>query len=208
MVVEFPVKGYFEENCFFYVDDATGHGFLIDPGAQPEKLLDFIRERGWNIEKILLTHGHFDHTGGVDKIRKELHIPVCAFRTADEYLLDAGKNLSALCGPKVTVEDVTYLEDGEVAALAAAPDFSLKVIYTPGHTTDSVVYYSKRDHVAFVGDTIFKGSIGNHRYPGGNLRDLQNSIISKIFALPDDTILCSGHSGQTTVGVEKSRYQY
>lgn len=205
MVVEFPVRGYFEENCFFYVDDATGYGFLIDPGAQPDKLLDFIWERGWEIEKILLTHGHFDHTGGVEKIRRNLHIPVCAFWTADEYLLDAGKNLSALCGPSITVENVTHLEDGEIIALEAAPDFSLKVIYTPGHTTDSVVYYSERDQVAFVGDTIFKGSIGEHRYPGGNLKNLQNSIIRKIFVLPDETVLCSGHSEQTTVGIEKSR---
>ena len=75
MIVEVPVKGYFEENCFFFIDDKTKHGFIIDPGAQADGLLSVIRENGWVIEKILLTHGHFDHTGAVDKIRSTLEIP-------------------------------------------------------------------------------------------------------------------------------------
>ncbi len=84
MVAQVPVKGYFEENCFFYIDDETGRGFVVDPGAQPEGLLSLIRRNGWRIEKILLTHGHFDHTGAVDGIRRSLHIPVYAYETADE----------------------------------------------------------------------------------------------------------------------------
>ena len=208
MIAEVPVKGYFEENCFFYIDDRTKHGFVIDPGAQAGRLLELIREKGWTIEKILLTHGHFDHTGAVDEIRDALGIPVCAHRRSDEYLLDARENLSALCGPPIIVRDVEYLNDGDVVSLDADPDFALKVIYVPGHTTDSVMFYSEADHVAFVGDTIFKGSIGNYQYPGGNADDLQRSIIRQIFTLPDKTVLCSGHSEQTTVGAEKRRYRY
>ena len=208
MIAEVPVKGYFEENCFFYIDDRTKHGFIIDPGAQAGRLLDLIGEKGWTIEKILLTHGHFDHTGAVDEIRGALGIPVYAHLRSDEYLLDARKNLSALCGPPIIVRDVEYLNDGDVVSLDADPDFALKVIYVPGHTTDSVLFYSEADHVAFVGDTIFKGSIGNYQYPGGNADDLQRSIIRQIFTLPDKTVLCSGHSEQTTVGAEKRRYRY
>lgn len=208
MVVEVPVKGYFEENCFFYIDDETRHGFIIDPGAQADGLLGLIRKNGWTIEKILLTHGHFDHMGAVDEIGNYLNIPVLAHRRSDEYLLDARKNLSALCGPAIIVKGVRHLDDGDIISLDGKPDFSLKVIYAPGHTTDSVVFYSHKDHVAFVGDTIFKGSIGNYQYPGGNLEDIQRSIIDKIFTLPDETVLCSGHSEQTTVGTEKRRYRY
>ena len=208
MIAEVPVKGYFEENCFFYIDDRTKHGFIIDPGAQAGRLLDLIGEKGWTIEKILLTHGHFDHTGAVDEIRDALGIPVYAHLRSDEYLLDARKNLSALCGPPIIVRDVEYMNDGDVVSLDADPDFALKVIYVPGHTTDSVLFYSEADHVAFVGDTIFKGSIGNYQYPGGNADDLQRSIIRQIFTLPDKTVLCSGHSEQTTVGAEKRRYRY
>ena len=206
MVAEVPVKGYFEENCYFYINDKTKHGFLIDPGAQASELLKLIQNNGWMIEKILLTHGHFDHMGAVDEIRKTLRIPVYAHRRSDEYLLDARKNLSALCGPAITVRHAKYLDDGDATCIETDPLFQLDVIYVPGHTTDSVMFYSKADHVAFVGDTIFKGSIGNHQYPGGNLRDLQRSIIDRIFTLPDDTVLCSGHSERTTVGTEKARY--
>lgn len=208
MVIEVPVKGYFEENCFFYIDDESKHGFIIDPGAQADRLLALIKEKGWTIEKILLTHGHFDHMGAVDEIRDALNIPVFAHRRSDEYLLDAGKNLSALCGPAITVDCVRYVEDGDEIRLDVSPVFSLKTVYVPGHTTDSVMYFSEKDRVAFVGDTIFKGSIGNYRYPGGNPRDLQRSIIDKIFTLPDDTLLYSGHSEQTTAGTEKRRYGY
>lgn len=182
MIAEVPVKGYFAENCFFYIDDQTKHGFIIDPGAQARGLLSLIRKNGWIIEKILLTHGHFDHIGAVEELR------------------------SALCGPHILVHCADRVNDGDLIDLAVDPLFSLRVIYTPGHTTDSIVYYSEKDRVAFVGDTIFKGSIGNYQYPGGNLKDLQRSIIERIFMLPDDTVLCSGHSEQTTVGSEKRRY--
>lgn len=206
MIEGVTVKGYFEENCYFYIDDKTKHGFLIDPGAQPDGLLRLIRKNGWTIEKILLTHGHFDHTGAVDEIRDVLGIPVLAYLTADEYLLDDRKNLSALCGPSILIRDATYLKDGDIVCLDGDDNFCLKVIYTPGHTTDSVVYYSENNRVAFVGDTIFKGSIGNYQYPGGNRHDLQRSIIRRIFTLPEDTVLYSGHTEPTTVETEKRRY--
>lgn len=207
MVIQVPVKGYFEENCFFYIDEQTNHGFLIDPGAQAKILLELIREHGWVIEKILLTHGHFDHTGAVNEIRDQLQIPVIAYRTADEYLLDPVKNLSRLCGPAVVVRNVHYVDDGDRIALEADPDVSLKVIHVPGHTPDSVIYYSERDHVAFAGDTIFKGSPGTDQFPGGDGRQLLRSICDRIMALPDETVLLSGHSEQTTVGAERNRYQ-
>ena len=207
MIVEVPVTGVFEENCYFYIDETTHHGFVIDPGAQPEKLLNLIRTRGWVLEKILLTHGHFDHIGAVDEIRTALNIPVFAHLRSNEYLLDAGKNLSALCGPPLIVEGAEYLEDGDMIALHSNPECCLKVVYVPGHTTDSVMFYSSKDHIAFVGDTIFKGSIGNFNYPGGDARTLQTSIIQRIFSLPEDTVLYSGHSEPTTVGAEKRRYQ-
>ena len=201
-----PVKGYFEENCFFYVDDATKHGFLIDPGAEPERLLSMIRREEWTIEKILLTHGHFDHTGAAELLRQTLGIPVLAHENADDYLLDPRMNLSAFCVGNWTLRNVEKLRDGDVVSLAANAAFALRVIHTPGHTTDSVVYYSEKDRIAFVGDTIFKGSIGNFQYPGGSRQDIIASIRDRVLTLPDDTVLYSGHSEETKVGMEKRRY--
>ena len=83
MIEQVTVYGYISENCFFYIDDESKHGFLIDPGAQADKLLAMIEENGWVIEGILITHGHFDHIGAVNEIRDALHIPVIAYETAD-----------------------------------------------------------------------------------------------------------------------------
>ena len=206
MVVRVPVRGYYNEISYFYIDEGATHGFLIDPGSQAGHLLSMIQRKGWTIEKILLTHGHFDHTGAVNELRSVLGVPVLAHRRADEYLLDAHMNLSEGSGVPVIIRTVTYLDDGDIVPLDADPAFALDVIYAPGHTTDSVVYYSPKDRVAFVGDTIFKGSIGIWDFPGGNLADLQRSILEKIFTLPEDTALYSGHSVPTTVGEEKRRY--
>ena len=201
-----PVKGYFEENCFFYIDKVTKHGFLIDPGAEAGRLLSLIHREGWAIEAILLTHGHFDHTGAVNELREALGVPVFAYEDADRYLLDSRMNLSAFCVGNWTVRNVMYLRDGDTVSLRANSAISLQVIHTPGHTTDSVVYSSEKDRVAFVGDTIFKGSIGNYQYPGGNKQEIIESITEKILTLPDDTVLYPSHSDKTTVGTEKRKY--
>lgn len=208
MIYTVPVKGVFETNCYFYIDEATGHGFLIDPGAQGMALSNLIRRQGWHMEKILLTHGHFDHTGGIASLRGELSIPVMAFENADLYLLDPYKNLSRHCGPDVTVPGAEFFHDGDLLTLQANPDCSLRVLWTPGHTEDSVIFYSEKDGAAFVGDTIFKGSIGNFSYPGGNREQLLRSIRETVFSLPEDTTLLSGHSEPTTVGEEKRRYRW
>ena len=209
MFYKVPVKGYFEVNSYFFVDEKASRCFLIDPGAEGRRLLKVARENYWVIEKILLTHGHFDHMGGIAEIRMTNDIPVYAYENADLYLLDPMKNLSRFCGRDIYVRDVHYLHDGDVISLnnQRDPEFSLKVIHTPGHTEDSVVFFSENEKTAFVGDTIFKGSIGSTMYPGGNGNDLRASITDKIFNLPDDTLLLSGHSEPTTVKAERTRYR-
>ena len=191
-------------NCYILSQEGREDAIIIDPAASPERIRSALGGR--RIAAVLLTHGHFDHTGAVNELRSVLGVPVLAHRRADEYLLDAHMNLSEGSGVPVIIRTVTYLDDGDIVPLDADPAFALDVIYAPGHTTDSVVYYSPKDRVAFVGDTIFKGSIGIWDFPGGNLADLQRSILEKIFTLPEDTALYSGHSVPTTVGEEKRRY--
>ena len=162
--------------------------------------MSVVRRNGWTIEKILLTHGHFDHMGAADQLRKELGAEIYASDKTGAMLKDARTNLSALCGPAITIDGAIPLDDGEIISLANDPSFCLRVIHTPGHTPDSVTFYSERDRVAFVGDTIFKAGIGSWGYPGGNKTELIKSITERIFTLPDETVLCSGHSEQTKVG--------
>lgn len=203
MVVPVPVKGYFEENTYFWIDDATGRGFLIDPGWEGDRLLRMIRYNGWTVEKILLTHGHFDHMGAADQVREALGIPILAHVNCAAYLENPKWNLSVFCGTPILVQDVTTLGDGDTVAPEGVPDASFRVIHTPGHTTDSVCYYCERDGLCFTGDTIFRGAIGNDRFPGGDRNRMIRSICTRILTLPDETVLWSGHSGATTVGEEK-----
>ena len=157
------------------------------------------------IEKILLTHGHFDHTGGVEVLARELSVSYYIHENGEKFLEDVRYNLSIHCNRRVVLNNAKYLKDGDTITLEANPEIKLEVIHTPGHTPDSVVFYDKKENIAFVGDTIFKGSIGNSEYPGGNGQELSASIINKIFTLPPETVLYSGHSDKTTVGTEKAR---
>ena len=205
-IYRIPVKVYFEVNSYFLIDEDTGHGFLIDPGAQGSELVRIIRQKVWTIEKILLTHGHFDHTGGIEAIRREMEIPVYIHENGHAYLEDPRLNLSAWCGEHVVVRDAHYFHDGAAFSLEGHAFPVLTAIHTPGHTPDSTTFYDAADGIAFVGDTIFKGSRGNDQYPGGDGRLLMQSIRQRILALPEDTTLFSGHSGLTTVGAEKHLY--
>ena len=168
--------------------------------------MQLCHENGWIIEKILLTHGHFDHIGGIAAIREETDIPVYIHEAGEAYLSDTHLNLSRYCHCDMTVHGAQPFQDGEIFRLSSNPDCSLRVIHTPGHTPDSVIFYDQRHDVAFVGDTIFKGSRGNDQYPGGNGVQLIRSIRQKVLTLSDQTVLLSGHSDETTVGAEKRYY--
>ena len=95
-VYKIPGRGYFEVNSYFLIDEDTGHGFLIDPGAQGNEIARIIQSKVWTIEKILLTHGHFDHTGGIEALQRQLGLPVYIHENGAAYLSDTCLNLSAV----------------------------------------------------------------------------------------------------------------
>lgn len=206
IVKQVPLCEILTTNAYFYIDEKTKHGFLVDPAAEPEKLLKIIKENGWTIEKILITHGHFDHIGAVEKLAKELDVPYYIHSNGKQYLINPQMNLSSFFEQNISLTDAKYLQDRDEITLSTAPDIKLKVIYTPGHTADSVIYYDPNNNVAFVGDTIFKDSEGRTDLPGGNTAQLYESIRNKVITLPDNTVLYSGHTEQTTVQNEKGRF--
>ena len=206
MILKVEVFGGIETNSYFYIEEKTLHGFLIDPGAEAEKLLKIISEKNFVIEKILLTHGHFDHIGAANKIQDKLQIPICMQKNGRDYAENPDWNLSIYFDSAMTLDDVTYLEDYSDITLKDS-DFGLKIIPVAGHTTDGAIFYSERDGVAFVGDSIFRGSYGRTDLPGGNSKQLFKNIVEKILTLPPQTILLSGHSEATTVELESSRWQ-
>ena len=203
IVKRVAVYGVIETNAYFYIDETTKHGFLLDPGAEAGKLLQIITDNHWIIEKILLTHGHFDHIGAAESISRKLNIPILAHRNGRDYLSSPKFNLSAVFGNEIILNSAQYFADDTEITLEANPQVKLRVLPTPGHTQDGVVYYDAAAGLAFVGDTIFRRSIGRTDIPGGDLAQLLKSIEQQIFTLPDDTILYSGHTPPTTVSEEK-----
>lgn len=203
MIKELTVHGVFAENCYFYIDDISNAGYIIDPGAQAGIILDEIRRNRWMIEKILLTHGHFDHFGAAEILREQLSAPIYIYPSDSQYLQNAYFNLSANSDNPITVQHYEELYDGEIIRLKENSGFYLKVIHTPGHTPGSVTFYSPQSNVAFVGDTLYEHGPGLTQFPGGNRLELEQSIINKILTLPDNTILLSGHSSPITVAQEK-----
>lgn len=208
MIISVPVTGVFTTNAYFYIDDTTCHGFLIDPGAEADTLLSVIRQKELTIEKILLTHGHFDHTGAAAELQQVLSVPICMHEYGRDYAENPVWNLSQGCGLYILLHDVDYLPDDSVISLANNRAFTLKMRYVPGHTTDSVFYYNANDSVAFVGDSIFKNSFGLTHFPGGDKETLMESVTKRILTLPQETILLSGHSEPTTVRAERGRSWY
>ena len=206
--VEVDIFGIMEENAYFFIDDETFSGFLIDPGAEADELLQIIERKKFKIEKILLTHGHYDHIGAVNDLQRALKIPVCMGKGGKFYAQDSAANGSKFFEQEIILDDVTILDDDADIFLAANPNFGLKVIAAPGHTLDGTIYYNKKNNVAFVGDTIFYGGHGRTDLAGGSERDLMNTIKNKVFALPDETVLLCGHGSSTTVGAEKVRSWY
>lgn len=203
MIKELQVQGVFTENTYFYIDSHSRAGFLIDPGAQPGLIYEVIVRNNWHIEKILLTHGHFDHIGAAEQLRERLVVPIYVYPSDAPYLTDPYLNLSANSGSAITVPHYEELYDGEIIRLKANSGFYLRVLHTPGHTPGSVTYWSPEESAAFVGDLLYQHGPGLTNFPGGNRRTLEESIIKKIFTLPDDTILLSGHSSPITVAEEK-----
>lgn len=205
MILLTEVRGVFETNAYFYIDDDTRRGFLIDPGAQADLLMNIIDKRGWTIEKILLTHGHFDHIGAVPELQARLKIPVCMQKNGRDYAESPVWNLSSYFGADMTLDNVTYLEDFGTVTLSANKNFGVQMIPLAGHTTDGAIYYSADDSVAFVGDSIFQGSYGRTDFSGGDETALFKNLKARVLTLPDDTVLLSGHSVPTTVANEKHR---
>ena len=158
MILQATVTKYITTNAYIYADNETKHGFLIDPGAQAGKLLELIREKGLTIEAILLTHGHFDHIGAVNELQAVLQIPVYMGEKGMLYAENPVWNLSSQTEDPIVLKDVTYLADHAVIALKEKPSFQLELLDLPGHTADGVIYYTKEDGAAFVGDSIFQGT--------------------------------------------------
>lgn len=186
-------------NAYILEDPGSRKAVVVDPGGDGEALLAEIEERGLAVDKILLTHGHFDHVGAVGLLRKSTGAPVHIHPDDVDRMLGARRQglLFGLTIPNPPKPDV-LVGEGDTVPFAGA---EFRVVHTPGHTPGCVSYIVGK--LAFVGDLIFAGSIGRTDLPGGSYETLLESVRRKVFVLPDDTVLLPGHGPTTTVGEER-----
>jgi len=208
MILQVTVTKYLPTNVYFYIDEQSKHGFIIDPGAEAEKLKKVAADKGFVIEKILLTHGHFDHIAAVNELQAAWGAEVCMQENGRDYANNPAWNLSSHIDKEITLHDVTYLPDNAIITLKDNPNHKLQLLHVPGHTTDGCAYYSQQDGLAFVGDCIFRESYGRTDMPGGDEETLLTKITDRLLTLPLDTVLLSGHSEETTVEHERQMPWY
>ncbi len=194
----------FEENAYVAQLEGRDDCLVVDPGLEPEKIVDHLDSQQLTPAAILNTHGHSDHIGGNAALKARWPDCPLVIGSGDAAkLTDPELNLSAVFGAELISPpaDVT-VDQGDTYSAAG---FVLKVLAISGHSAGHVVYLWE-DHdppVAFVGDVIFAGSVGRTDFPDGDFRQLQAGIHAKLFTLPDETQLLTGHGGPTTVGQEK-----
>ena len=180
--------GAYGTNCYIIHDSASKTCCVIDPGYTPEKILDEVNALGLTVEAILLTHGHFDHVGGVKDIAAETGCDV--YLCADELTLP----------PQITAGQLYYTKtygEGDTLHLAG---LTICVIRTPGHTPGSVCLLV--DDAMFSGDTLFAGSCGRTDFPGGSMKQMMASL-ARLAALPGDYRVLPGHMEPSTLDRER-----
>ncbi len=193
----------FQENTYVIWLPQRQDALVIDPGLEPELILDWLRERNLTPAAILNTHGHADHIAG-NRALKEVYAAAPLIIGVNEapLLTDAQLNMSAAFGmPIVSPPADRVVREGEVVEAAG---IRLEVFDIPGHSPGHIVYLFRDDpSIVFGGDVLFRGSVGRFDFPGCNGRLLFEGIRNKLFTLPDDTLVYSGHGPVTTTGHEK-----
>jgi glyoxylase-like metal-dependent hydrolase (beta-lactamase superfamily II) len=193
----------FAENTYIVWHPSRTDALVIDPGLEPDLILEFLNEHGLRPAAILNTHGHADHIGGNEALKAAFpEAPIIIGTNEAHMLTDADANLSAPFGmPVVSPPADRLVADGEVFEVAG---IVLEVCEIPGHSPGHVVFIHRATPVlVFGGDVLFRGSVGRTDFPGGSAATLFAGIRAKLFTLPDNTVVYSGHGPVTTTGFEK-----
>lgn len=197
MIIKIYVAGFLENNMYLILDEQSKKGVLIDA---TECLPEIIEDaKGYDIEYILLTHGHFDHILGLNDLKKSLNAK--ALINKNDLVISDNVNEFTRLFNQPDIIAPTYegfVNDGDELAVG---NLKIKVIATPGHTEGGVCYLI--DDKLFSGDTLFRESVGRTDLFGGNFKKLSDSVKNKLFKLDDKIKVYAGHGSETTIGYEK-----
>lgn len=190
----------------FVLSDESGECVFVDPGffyrEELREIKEYVADNNLKPVKIINTHCHFDHIMGVEFIRNEFDIPLCA-HPDDAFWIEKATDQGQMFGFDMKpVAPIDYfLNENELLKFG---DSALQVIHIPGHSPGHIVFYNQENKFLIAGDVLFYGSIGRTDLPGGNHDTLISNIKNKLFQLPDETKVFCGHGPETTLGIEKS----
>jgi hydroxyacylglutathione hydrolase len=195
--------GPVQENCFVVRPRDSLTAVIVDPGDEPERLLDAIDKLGVEtVEAILVTHTHFDHVGAVAPVAKATGAPVYCPELETHVLANIMDYVPwPGFGPFESYEAEETVSGGETLELAG---LTFEVLFTPGHSPGHVTYAVRDEDALFSGDVLFQGSVGRVDLPGGDWPTLLRSIDSLVQAFPEQTVVYPGHMGITTLGRERA----
>ncbi|WP_042350405.1 MBL fold metallo-hydrolase [Bacillus massiliigorillae] len=187
--------GSYAANCYILKDEKD-QCIIIDPGAEGEKLVQFIKNNELQPLAILLTHAHSDHIGAADEVRDAFQIPAYVHKNEEEWLYTPALNGSDMDIPFVQREAEKVIMNESILTIG---NFTFDVLETPGHSPGSISFYFREEGYLFSGDVLFKRGIGRTDFIGGNMDALMNSIHHKLFKLPLNTVVFPGHGPLTSI---------
>ena len=193
MKIEVQQVGQLMTNCYIVWDEHTKNAAVIDPGDDGAYLANCLKQNGLTLQYILLTHGHFDHIGGVYELKETCGADPKIYMSHKDLHLEAVFHEAVLLDPA----DVIDWADGDTVTMDS---ITFRVLTTPGHTPGSVCLIA--DDVIFSGDTLFQGSCGRTDFPGGSWSDMCASL-RRLYELKGNYTVLSGHTGSTTLERER-----
>lgn len=206
MIFEAIVVGELGVNCYLLADSQSKEGVVIDPGAEPERIIAAIKAKGIKVTSVLNTHGHFDHIGGNRTLAEATGAPIMISREDEPFLSRAATSarmygLSSDDSPAPSA----YLAEGDLVRFGS---HQLKVIHIPGHSPGGSCFYLENEAILISGDSLFAESIGRTDLPGGSQAQLVGAIRAKLLTLPETVKVFPGHGPATTIGHEKRHNPY
>ncbi len=197
-LVILPV-GLMATNCYVVACSRTRAALIIDPGDEAPLILGALQEKALTASMIVLTHGHFDHTGAVQEVKTATGAPVGAHVDAVALLAHPLPLFPGLPAPAPIQVD-RALQTGEVLPLG---DLSVHVLATPGHAPGGISLHIPTERVVFTGDALFREGVGRTDLPGSSGSVLARAILTELYTLPEETVVYPGHGPKTTIGWEK-----
>jgi glyoxylase-like metal-dependent hydrolase (beta-lactamase superfamily II) len=205
MIHEILPVGMLACNCSIFGDEQSRQAMVVDPGDEIAHVLELVRKHGLTVTAIVITHAHIDHIGGAQKLKLATGAPV--YMNLNDTELQRMLDVQASWLGMSPVEPVSIdvpAKDGDVLLVGAT---GFHVMHTPGHTQGSISLWIPSENKLVAGDTLFRDSIGRTDLPGGNGRQILQSIHEKLLPLPEETVVIPGHGENTTIGREK-RFNY